>query len=84
VLILVFKLNTTEIEGGTCTQILAKKPELDQSGRPRCKREDIKIILNKSGMFAWTGLTWSRVRSNNGFCEHNDKIFKFNTRWKIS
>jgi hypothetical protein len=68
VLILVFKINMIEIGGGgTCTQILAKKPEMDPSGRPRCKWEDIKIILNKFGMLAWTGLKWLWVRSNNGF-----------------
>jgi len=64
VLILVFKLNTTEIWGGGMHTNLAKKPELDPSGRPRCKWEDIKIILNIFGMLAWTGLKWLRVRSN--------------------
>lgn len=67
-LILVFKLNMSEIGGwGTCTQILAKKPELDPSGKSRCKWENIKIILKIFGTLAWTGLKWLRVRSNNGF-----------------
>jgi hypothetical protein len=38
-------------------------------GRPRHRREDIKMDPKKWGVCVWTGLNWLRK----GFCEHGNE-----------